>query len=130
MSGTKITKEDILQAISEMNVIEVCALANMITKKFDLPDMAAMSMGRGVAAQESSVEEQDAFDVVLIATGESKINVIKALRTITTLGLKEAKDAVDSVSEKPYIIKQGIPKEEAVTIQKQFVEAGATVELK
>ena len=92
--------------------------------------MAAMSMGRGVAAQESSVEEQDAFDVVLIATGESKINVIKALRTITTLGLKEAKDAVDSVSEKPYIIKQGIPKEEAVTIQKQFVEAGATVELK
>lgn len=118
-----ITKEDILNAVAEMSVMDVCELVKMMEEKF------------GVSAQPTQVApavvsepaEQTEFNVILNSIGSNKIGVIKLVRSISSLGLKEAKDAVESA---PFVIKEGVNKTEAETLKKQFEEVGAKVELK
>ena len=124
------TKEDILEAIASMTVLELSELLKEFEEKFNVTAAAPAAVaapaagGGGEAAAE---EEKDSFDVVLTAAGDKKINVIKAVREVTSLGLKEAKDLVESA---PATIKEGVNKDEAESIKKKFEEAGATVEIK
>jgi large subunit ribosomal protein L7/L12 len=120
-----ITKEDILEAISNMTVMEIVDLISAMEEKFGVSAAAAVAAGPAVVA--AVVEEQTEFDVILTSFGENKVSVIKTVRTITGLGLKEAKDAVEGV---PTVLKEGIPKAEAETIKQQLLDAGATVEVK
>lgn len=122
--------EDIIKEIETMSVMELCDLVKAIEEKFGVsaqaPVMAAGAMpqaGGGAPAE----EEKSAFDVVLTDFGSSKIQVIKEVRALTSLGLKEAKDLVDSA---PKSVKEGIPKEEAEEMKKKLEAAGAKVELK
>jgi len=120
------TKEDILEYISNLSVLELSELVKEFEEKFGVSAQAtvvAAAPGEGGAAE----EEQTEFDVVLTGAGAKKINVIKVVRAVTGLGLKEAKAAVEDV---PTVIKEGVSKEEAEELKKQFEEAGATVELK
>ena len=126
-----ISKEEILDAIAEMSVMDVVALVEAMEEKFGVSAAAAVAVaapaaGGGEAAA-GGAEEKTEFDVMLASAGEKKVNVIKAVRAITGLGLKEAKALVDDA---PSAIKEGVSKDEADDIQKQLEEAGATVELK
>ena len=120
-----ITKEDVLEFISNMSVLELSELVKEFEEKFGVSAQATVVAGGGAAAE--AVEEQTEFDVVLTGAGAKKINAIKVVRAITGLGLKEAKAAVEEV---PTTLKEGVSKEEAEEIKKQIEEAGATCELK
>ena len=126
-----IKSEDILKAIEEMSVMELVELISAIEEKFDVTAAAAVAAApvaaAGDAAGGDAAEEKDEFDVVLSAAGDQKVQVIKAVRAITGLGLKEAKDLVDGA---PNTLKEGVKKEEAEEMLNQLSEAGATAELK
>lgn len=123
-----LTKEEILTAIAEMTVMDVVELVKAMEEKFGVSAQAtAVAVAAAPAAEAPVAEEQTEFDVVLTATGEKKVNVIKAVRAITSLGLKEAKDLVDGA---PATVKEGLSKAEAEDAKKQLEEAGASVELK
>jgi large subunit ribosomal protein L7/L12 len=126
----KITKEDVIAFIADMTVLELSELVKELEDKFGVKASApVMSMAGMVpaAAEAAAVEEQTEFSVVITGVGDKKIQVIKEVRAITSLGLKEAKDAVESL---PNAIKEGVSKEEAEKVKKQLEEAGATVEIK
>jgi large subunit ribosomal protein L7/L12 len=123
-----LSKDDILNAIADMSVMQVVELVQAMEEKFGVSAAAAVAaapVAAGAAAP--AAEEKTEFNVVLAAIGEKKVNVIKAVRAVTGLGLKEAKDLVDGA---PSSVKEGVSKAEAEEIKKQLVEAGATVELK
>jgi large subunit ribosomal protein L7/L12 len=122
-----ISKEDILEAVGAMSVMDLNDLVKAFEEKFGVSaaSMAVAAPGAGGAA--AAVEEKTEFDVVLMAAGANKVNVIKVVRAITGLGLKEAKDVVDGA---PKTVKEGCAKAEAEDIKKQLTEAGATVEVK
>jgi large subunit ribosomal protein L7/L12 len=122
-----LSKEDILNAISEMSVMDVVELVSAMEEKFGVSAQAAVAVAAAPAADAAAEEEQTEFDVVLTSFGEKKVNVIKAVRAITGLGLKEAKAMVDGA---PSSIKEGVSKDEAAEAQKQLEEAGASAELK
>mgnify|MGYP005676277653 FL=1 len=125
-----LSKEDVLNAIAEMSVMEVVDLISDMEEKFGVSAAAAVAAAPAAgeaAGAAGAVEEKDEFDVMLTGAGEKKVNVIKAVRAITGLGLKEAKALVD---EAPSPIKEGATKDEAEDFKKQLEEAGATVELK
>ena len=124
-----LSKEEILEGIAELSVMEVVELVSAMEEKFGVSIAAAVAVAAPAAAagDAGAAEEKDEFDVILAAAGEKKVNVIKAVRGITGLGLKEAKDLVDGA---PSAIKEGVNKAEAEDIKKQLEEAGATVELK
>jgi len=123
-----VSKDDILETISEMSVMEVVDLIEAMEEKFGVsaaaPVAAAAPAGGGEAA---AAEEQTEFDVVLASFGDNKVGVIKAVRSMTGLGLKEAKELVEGA---PTPVKEGVEKDEAEDIKKQLEEAGATVEVK
>lgn len=123
-------KDDVIKAIEGMNVLELADLVKELQEKFGVSgQMAATAIGApgAAGAPAAAVEEKTAFSVVLVSSGANKISVIKEVRTITNLGLKEAKDLVDGA---PKIVKDGIPKAEAEEMKKKLEGAGATVELK
>ncbi len=120
-----ISKEDILEAVGGMTVMELNDLVKAFEEKFGV-SAASMAVA-GPAAVAAVAEEKTEFDVILMAAGANKVNVIKTVRAITGLGLKEAKDLVDGA---PKPVKEGCPKAEAEDIKKQLTEAGATVEIK
>ena len=123
-----MSREEILSAISELSVLELSELINDMEEKFGVSAAAAVAVAAPAAAADAGgSEEQTEFDVVLSSFGEKKIGVIKAVRAITSLGLKEAKDLVESA---PAPIKEGVPKEEAEELKKQLEDAGGTVEVK
>ena len=123
-----VSKENILETIANMTVLEVVDLIKAMEEKFGVSAAAPVAVaaaGGGVAA--AAVEEQTEFNVMMTSFGANKVGVIKAVRAITSLGLKEAKDLVEGV---PSAVKEGVSKAEAEEIKKQLVEAGATVEIK
>ncbi|MFQ3220677.1 MAG: large subunit ribosomal protein L7/L12 [Paraglaciecola sp.] len=120
-----LTKEDILNAIAEMPVMDLVELIEAAEEKFGVTATAAVAAAAPAAAE--VVEEQTAFDVLMTSFGANKVSVIKAVRAATGLGLKEAKDVVESA---PKAIKEGVTKAEAEELKKTLEEAGATVELK
>jgi large subunit ribosomal protein L7/L12 len=123
-----VTKEDILEAIASMSVMDVVELISAMEEKFGVTAAAAavaVAAAPGEAA--AAAEEQTEFDVILAGFGDNKVAVIKAVRGITGMGLKEAKDAVEGA---PTTVKEGVSKEEAADVKKQLEEAGATVEVK
>ncbi len=125
------TKEEILDAISGMTVLELSELLKAFEERFEVTAAAPMAMaapgGGGGEAAPAEVEEQDEFDVVLIAAGEKKIQVIKEVRSLTSLGLKEAKDVVDSA---PKAVLEKVSKEDAEKARTALEGAGASVEVK
>lgn len=121
-----LTKEDIINAIAEMSVMDVVELVSAMEEKFGVSAAAAMVAGPAGDAAAAAVEQTE-FDVVLTAVGEKKVNVIKAVRAATGLGLKEAKEMVDGA---PSTIKEQISKADAEELKKVLEEAGASVELK
>jgi len=127
---SSISKADVITFIENMSVLELSELVKELEDRFGVSAAAPMAMaampGAG-AAEAAPVEEQTEFSVVITAVGDKKIQVIKEVRAITSLGLKEAKELVEKV---PGTVKEGIPKEEAETIAKQLTEVGATVEIK
>ena len=124
----KLTNEDILNAIADMSVMNVVELVSAMEEKFGVSAAAVAAAPVAVAAEAGeAVEEKTEFNVVLTSFGDKKVAVIKAVRTISGLGLKEAKDLVESA---PAPIKEGVPKAEADDLKKQLEEAGASVELK
>ena len=128
MASDNVTK--VVDLIGGMTVLEVADLVKEMEEKFGVTaaaPMAAMPMGAMPAGGDGGGEEQTEFDVVLAAIGDKKINVIKVVRAITGLGLKEAKDLVDGA---PSAVKEGVDKDEAEDVKKQLEEAGATVEVK
>jgi large subunit ribosomal protein L7/L12 len=124
-----ITKADVVSFIENMTVLELAELVKELEEKFGVSAAApvAVAAAAGPAAAAEPAEEQTEFDVILKAAGANKINVIKVVRALTSLGLKEAKDAVDGA---PAPIKTGVSKQEAEDAKKQLVEAGAEVEIK
>tara|TARA_B100000925_G_C22004428_1_gene472897 strand:- start:2899 stop:3273 length:375 start_codon:yes stop_codon:yes gene_type:complete len=122
-----VTKEDILDSISKMSVMEVVDLISDMEEKFGVTAAAAVAAAPAAAAGGEAASEKTEFDVALADMGSNKVAVIKAVRAITGLGLKEAKDKVESA---PCVLKEGASKEEADDFKKQLEEAGATVELK
>ena len=124
-----VSKEDILDSISAMSVMDVVDLVKAMEEKFGVSAQAAVAIAGPMAgAAAAPVEEKTSFNVVITKVGEKKIEVIKAVRSITSLGLKEAKDAVESAP--PIVIKEGVNKEESEKMKKLLEEAGAAVELK
>ncbi len=124
-----VSKDDILEAISNMTVMEVVDLISAMEEKFGVSAAAAVAAAPAAAVADAgaAAEEQTEFDVQMSSFGSNKVSVIKAVRAITGLGLKEAKDLVESA---PAAIKEGVPKDEAEEIKKQLEEAGASVEVK
>ena len=123
-----ITKEQVIEFIEKMSVLDLAELVKELEDKFGVSAAAPMAVAAaGPAAGEAAAEEKTEFDVVLTAIGEKKINVIKVVRAITGLGLKEAKDLVDGT---PNTVKEAVSKEEAEGVKTQLEEAGASVELK
>ena len=122
-----VSKEDILETLSNMSVMEVVDLISAMEEKFGVSAAAAVAAAPAAAATAEAAEEKDEFEVVLASFGDKKVGVIKAVRAITGLGLKEAKDMVESA---PTSVKEGATKSEAEELKKQLEEAGATVELK
>ena len=122
--------DELIKSIEGMSVLELSDLVKALEDKFgvsaNMPVMAAPAQG-GAAGAAPAQEEKSAFTVVLTSPGANKISVIKEVRTMTSLGLKEAKDLVDAA---PKPVKEGVPKEEAEAIKKKFEDAGATVEIK
>lgn len=124
----EITKEDVVQFVENMSVLDLSNLIKDLEEKFGVSAAAMAAPVAAAAGGDAAVaEEKTEFDVVLQAAGEKRINVIKTVRTITGLGLKEAKDFVDSL---PKPVKEGLPKNEAEDVLKQLEEAGATAEIK
>ena len=125
-----ISKEDILDAISDMSVMDIVALVAAMEEKFGVSAAAAVAVAAPAAGGDAggaAAAEQTEFDVVLTSSGEKKVNVIKAVRAITGLGLKEAKGLVDGA---PSPIKEGVSKDDAEDIKSQIEEAGGSVEVK
>jgi len=122
-----LSKEDILEAIAEMSVMDVVGLVEAMEEKFGVTAAAAVAAAPVAAGGEAAAEEKTEFDVVMTSFGGNKIAVIKAVRSLTGLGLKEAKGLVESA---PCPVKEGVDKSEAEDVQKQLEEAGASVELK
>jgi large subunit ribosomal protein L7/L12 len=132
MADKTLSKDELIAAIEGMTVLELSELVKALEEKFGVSAaapmaMAAMPAGGGNGGEAVEEEEQTAFDVILAAVGDKKIQVIKVVRALTGLGLKEAKEVVDSA---PKAIKEGVNKDEAEDIKKQLEEAGATVEVK
>ena len=125
-----MSREEILNAIGEMSVLELSELIKDVEDKFGVSAAAAVAVAAplaGTSGEEAAGEEQTEFDVMLASFGEKKVGVIKAVRAITGLGLKEAKDLVEAA---PSVVKESINKDESEEIKKQLEEAGATVEIK
>ena len=122
-----LTKEDILNAIAEMPVMELVELIEAAEEKFNVSAAAVAVAGPAAAGEAAAVEEKTEFDVVMTSFGGNKVAVIKAVRGATGLGLKEAKEVVESA---PKAIKEGVSKEEAEELKAQLTEAGAEVEVK
>jgi large subunit ribosomal protein L7/L12 len=126
-----ISKNEVLEWIDQATMLDINDLVKSLEDKYGISAAAAMPVATGAVATGGeaapAAEEKTEFDVILSAVGEKKINVIKAVREVTSLGLKEAKDLVEGA---PKPIKEGIAKEEAETIKKKFEEAGATIEIK
>ncbi len=126
-----LSKDDIVNAVAEMSVMDVVELVKMMEERFGVSAAAAVAApavaASGDASGETAVEEQTSFDVILTAAGDKKVNVIKAVRAITGLGLKESKEVVDGA---PQAVKEGVSKEEAESYKTQIEEAGGSVELK
>jgi len=124
-----ITKEDVLEFISNLSVLELSELVKEFEEKFGVSAAPVMVAGGAVAAggAAAAAEEKTEFNIVLVDSGDKKINVIKVVRALTGLGLKEAKDAVEKT---PSVIKEGVSKDEAEAAKKELEEAGAKVELK
>ncbi len=123
-----VSKEDILETISNMSVMDVVDLISAMEEKFGVSAAAPVAIAAGPAGGEvAEAEEQTEFDVVLTSFGTSKVPVIKAVREVTGLGLKEAKDLVESA---PTTVKEGLPNDEAEALKKKLEEVGATVEIK
>jgi large subunit ribosomal protein L7/L12 len=126
-----ITKNEVMEWIDQATMLEISDLVKNLEEKYGISAAAAMPMAVGAApaaaGEAKAAEEKTEYNVVLSAIGEKKINVIKAVREVTNLGLKEAKDLVEGA---PKPIKEGVSKEEAEAIKKKFEEAGASVEIK
>ena len=126
-----MNREEVLNAVAEMSVLELSELIKDMEEKFGVSAAAAVAVATpaagGAGADAAGAEEQTEFDVVLSSFGDKKVGVIKAVRTITGLGLKEAKDLVESA---PAAVKEGVSKDEAEEIKKQIEEAGGSVEVK
>jgi|SRR5450631_1763840 large subunit ribosomal protein L7/L12 len=123
-----ITKQDVISFIEKMTVLDLAELVKELEEKFGVSAAAPVAVAAaGPAAAAEPAEEQTEFDVILKACGANKINVIKVVRVLTSLGLKEAKDLVDGA---PGAVKTGVSKQEAEDAKKQLVEAGAEVEVK
>ncbi len=124
-----LSNEELIEELSAKPVMEVVELVKALEEKWGVSAAApvAVAAAGGAAAPEAAAEEQTEFDVVLSSFGENKVAVIKVVRTVTGLGLKEAKDLVEGA---PSPIKEGVPKDEAEEIKKQLEEAGAKVEVK
>jgi large subunit ribosomal protein L7/L12 len=126
-----IAKQDILDAIGSMSVLELSQLIKDMEEKFGVSAAAAVAVAApaagGAGAGAAAAEEKTEFNVILAAAGENKVNTIKAVREVTSLGLKEAKDLVDGA---PKAVKEGVSKADAEAIKKKLEEAGAKVEIK
>jgi large subunit ribosomal protein L7/L12 len=124
-----LSKDDILNAVAEMSVMDVVALIEAMEEKFGVTAATAVAAAPAAVGGDAgaAAEEQTEFDVILTGAGEKKVNVIKVVRSVTSLGLKEAKALVDGA---PSHIKEGVPKAEAEDVKKQLEEAGGTAELK
>ncbi|HYK87792.1 MAG TPA: 50S ribosomal protein L7/L12 [Acidobacteriota bacterium] len=126
-----MTKNEVMEWIDQATMLEISDLVKSLEEKYGISAAAAMPMAVGGApatgGEKKETEEKTEFSVVLSAVGDKKINVIKAVREVTNLGLKEAKDLVEGA---PKPVKEGVSKEEAESIKKKFEEAGATVEIK
>lgn len=125
-----LSQEDILNAIAEMSVMDVVELVSAMEEKFGVSAAAAVAVaapGAGGDAGAAAAEEKTEFEVVLASAGDKKVNVIKAVRSLTGLGLKEAKALVDGA---PSSLKEGVSKDDAEAAKKELEEAGATVEIK
>lgn len=122
-----MTKEEIMQAIEEMSVLELSELVKAMEEKFGVSAAAPVAVAAAGAPAAGAAEEKSEFDVVLKEVGAKKINVIKVVREVTGLGLKEAKAVVDGA---PAPVKEGVSKEDAEALKAKLEEAGATVELK
>ncbi|AWI07348.1 50S ribosomal protein L7/L12 [Clostridium drakei] len=122
-----MTREEIIQAIKEMSVLELNELVKACEEEFGVSAAAPVAVAGGAVAGGAAAEEKTEFDVVLAEAGSEKIKVIKAVREITGLGLKEAKEVVDGA---PKTLKEGVSKEDAEAIKTKLTEVGATVEIK
>ncbi|ABK82379.1 50S ribosomal protein L7/L12 [Campylobacter fetus] len=122
-----ITKEDVLEFISNLSVLELSELVKEFEEKFGVSAAPVMVAGAAGGAAVEAAEEKTEFNIVLVDAGDKKINVIKVVRALTGLGLKEAKDAVEGT---PSVLKEGVSKDEAEAAKKELEEAGAKVELK
>jgi large subunit ribosomal protein L7/L12 len=122
-----VTKDEILEAIANMSIMDVVELVKAMEEKFGVSAAAAVAVAAPAAGGAAAVEEKTAFNVVMTNFGANKINVIKVIREITGLGLKEAKDMVEGI---PSTVKEGVTKDDAASIKKKLEEAGATVEIK
>lgn len=124
----QITKDDILETVAKMSVMDVVDLVKAMEEKFGVSAQAPIAVTSPVAidSETTATEEKSEFNVKMTSFGANKIGVIKSIRTITSLGLKEAKDLVESI---PSVVKEGVNKEEAEKIKKQLEEAGAEVEI-
>ncbi|OGI49877.1 MAG: 50S ribosomal protein L7/L12 [Candidatus Muproteobacteria bacterium RIFCSPHIGHO2_12_FULL_60_33] len=122
-----VSKEEILNTISSMSVLELSELIKEMETKFGVSAAAVAVAAPAAGAAAAPVEVKDAFDVILVASGDNKVSVIKAVRAVTTLGLKEAKDLVEGA---PQTVKEAVPKADAEKMKKELEAAGAKVELK
>lgn len=122
-----ISKEDVLEYIGNLSVMELSELVKAFEEKFGVSAAPTVVAGAVAGGGAAAVEEKTEFDVILVDSGDKKINVIKVVREVTGLGLKEAKDAVEKT---PFTVKEGIKKEDADAIKAKFEEAGAKVEIK
>jgi len=122
-----MSKEDILEAIASMSVMDVVELIEAMEEKFGVTAAAAVAAAPAAGGDAAAAAEQTEFDVILASFGENKVSVIKAVRGVTGLGLKEAKAAVEGA---PTPVKEGVSKDEAEEVKKTLEEAGATVEVK
>ncbi len=123
----KLSIEELLDAIGSLTLVEAADLVKAMEEKFGISAAAPVAMAAGPAAAAAEVEEQTEFDVILTGFGDQKVNVIKEVRAITALGLKEAKELVEAGGK---AVKEKVSKTEAEAIKKQLVDAGATVEIK
>lgn len=124
---TQLSKDQILEAVANMSVMDVCDLVKMMEEKFGVSAAAAVAVAGPAAASGVAAEEKTEFNVVMTGFGANKIEVIKVIRAVTGLGLKEAKDMVEAV---PAVVKEAVAKAEAEDIKKKLTDAGATVEVK
>lgn len=122
-----IAKGEILESIANMTVLELSELIKELEEKFGVSAAAPVAVAAAPAAAAAAAEEQTEFSVILTSAGDNKVNVIKVVRAVTGLGLKEAKDLVDSA---PKAVKEGVSKDDAEALRKQLTEAGAACEVK